>query len=347
MFIIPMSQSILLFAAVALGGLGVASGGTYSLLQSGLDSKLYVAHVDQDNSTLMGPLAADGETTSDPRRLESATNPAAPWFLAQWSNPDPIRGEIDHPIPADCEADAVWGVATSSSRVCALPNGTYSVGSQGAGLACGVEFDMFLSPIGSANSAYQPPTFVVDRRRFNLQALRSVRCDFDMALVYSAVTERCGSSPSQCSASPDYSYLTLGLTLSNPIAGQTIFFQVPLWDTRWSSCGSGDDPCTPGPVNGTWYFSTLPTLGVNFHMGYYPASYGTCFTAANGTTQPFRFQNLLPSLQLSVEVAANQFGADGDLSHWEIGGLYIGSGMQGSSVLTYTLGDVRLDVTIV
>ncbi|CUF35247.1 Hypothetical protein, putative [Bodo saltans] len=101
----------------------------------------------------------------------------------------------------------------------------------------------------------------------------------------------------------------------------------------YDACNNGTD------INNGWYFEKLPTLGVNFGSSYFPNQ--PCI-AAVGDAAAFSFGvELLDALRGSIKYAAEHFSADGNTSHWYLGGLYVGTGMQGMATSTISVGEVQ------
>ena len=286
------------------------------------------------NGTLFGPMG----------RRPSTSNPA--WFIAQWSNPIPLdpEGAIFDCPQASCPCTSLdnpvsWYISNQNSRVC-LHNGTsshsrpivelYSTGS--TNLLCGTEKDLFLSPVGGIYGRYpqagpgssgNPPT---------LADLTCLKLSFNSSLVYSNVTSRCGT----CGSSLDYSYATAGVTLTNSRLGpQTLFYQILLWDSRYNQTSCLENPCQP--KGNRFYFTTFPTYGVNFNIGYFNAS---CLMPQSPPVWTYYTLDLLPSMLIAINTS--KYGIDGNASHWTVGGMYIGVGLQGDAALTLLLSDINL-----
>eukprot|EP00756_Hemistasia_phaeocysticola_P043745 Hpha_TRINITY_DN17319_c0_g1::TRINITY_DN17319_c0_g1_i1::g.137992::m.137992 len=320
------------------------SGEAVSFLREGLTDTLYVAQPDK-NSTFLGPLRAVSTTAVHPSPASDnvAILPTlAPWFVAQWNSPHPLLGHADSTINSACDAvTTTWSATTASSRICRMDVGggrsAYQMATSGGdALQCGKEFDFFLAPVGSAHPQYVPTFLGRNDSVYPFSKLDGLRVAFNVSLDYSSITKRC--SQDECGPSPDYSYLVLGVPLSNRVSKETIFYQVSFWDSRSLVCPKLNT-CSPTTPNGTWYFSTLPTLGVNYHIGSFPAM--QCFLKA-GQRRSYDFANLLHTMKNAIAYASWRFGADGDLEHWTVGSIYIGSGMQGAAVITYTLSDVEV-----
>lgn len=329
---------------------------------------LYVSPVVY-NHTLIGPFNTyDQKSTGH-------------FSIAQWMNPEPFVGTstITPPNPAcnissasspDFASQPIWSIETGSLRVCALNSLVKSnrllvqlAQNGGNSLKCGNEFDLFLSPNSFGTYPVNNNRANDNQNKVTLDQIKSIDFSFGVDLVYSAVKRRCSAGGQRnCgpSGAVDYGYITLGIPFSNPTAKQTIFYQILLFDTRSAntspSCGSSFDTCSPTSGNeGNWYFASLPTLGVNFNIGTFLINnnnqeqppclqQGTRSVWYNSST--FDQVVFLNTLRKSVADAASKFGADGELSHWEIQGWYLGSGMQGDVVMTTTVGFDKFEVEV-
>lgn len=297
--------------------------------------------------------------------------PPAYWYAAQWDNPLPVTANatvVPGPSPGTCAVDAgrgetvAWRIDNGALRVCTCstspagdaisgsstggPGGSGSggvaveVAADGSGsggapeVACGSEFDAFLSP----NDGSYTPSGVPDNLiplaagAPSLAGMSSLTLNFTAQLTdWEVVAARCGPVGS-CGPSGhlDYGYATASLVLHNAVAPppqqqQTLFFQVILADTRaaYAPC-AGNDPCTTNSSD--WFFDALPTLGVSVST----LALGVACLRPNAPAATAYSLPLLPRLADYLAQAAARFGADGDLSHWGVSGLYVGVGLEGS-----------------
>ena len=311
------------------------TGGATSLLAEPgpATTALYVSPV-AFNGSLEGPVAANHSV------------PAA-WFVTQWSNPealglDATAGDNPGVCATPSGAGTAWWDATSSVAVCmaAAPasGGGVSMAESGVGddLACGQELDTFLCP---NNPIYTnvAPNLLIDRVDGTLANMTALTLAWNMTLAYGKTAARCGSYP-QCGSSGhvDYGYGVAAVTLSNAPARQTLFYQIILWDTRTVDCPAAS-PCVPFT---SWFFTSLPTLGVSDSIAALPGA-PPCLPTGAATATSFNLE-LYSRLTHYVGVAASQYGADGDLAHWVVGDLYIGTGLEGSATVTSAVAGVAL-----
>lgn len=308
--------------------------------------QLYISPVKYD-STLLGPVGV-----STPTIHESQTA-RAPWYIAQWNNPTPwteqnLKGKTyqnSTPPSSLCNHTAgvaLWSIESSHARVCVNSRNGSSMSvelasSGGSVLRCGKEFDLFLSPLDTAYPKYQPQNFVPrNEHELPLSNATKIMVQFEIELNFLTVSARCGTFP-QCSATPDYGYLTLGIPLSNEMAKQTIFLQFGIFDSRRKDCGANVDMCSTDFVP-RWYFNTLPTLGVNIPAA--AIAGGSCLRKAGDKSS--MKMDVLPSMKKVVAEAHRLFNASGNLEDWRANSLYLGQGLQGSTTMTTTVTGVEL-----
>jgi hypothetical protein len=320
---------------LAFGVASVFAGPSWqSLLRNEDPQTLFIGPLTY-NRSLYGPYGAPPVTSY--------------WQISQWNNPIPFMGgdaKVTPPSPL-CNAgqglSGVWSIENPAIRVCSSvatrssnlwPAGATvtQLAQDGRQLKCGNEYDLFLSPI---DSVY--PGFPQNVERKSLADLQSLELNVSFQLVYSSTAQRCEKSPNSCgpSGNVDYSYITIGVPLSNPVTDETIFYQILVFDTRWSFC-AGIDPCSAAEPS--WYFTTLPQLGVNYNIANFAGQ--QCLRRSGDTARVTIRDELLQTLKDSIVYASTHFGADGNTSHWRVGSLYIGSGMQGSADVTTNIGHI-------
>ncbi len=214
------------------------------------------------------------------------------------------------------------------------------VSQNGSALPCGNEFDIFLAPTDSAYDATPVRTQNLGSNIPPLSLLSGLTASFTLQLLSASTTARCGP-PDSCGPSGhlDYAYVTLGLVLSNPIEGQTLFYQVIVYDTRGPPSCPSQDPCQPFAY---WFFEELPTLGFSESIAnsYSPAE-GACLVP--GAEQPQAFSlPIYDRLTWAVATAADKYGSSSNTSHWDVTGVYLGPGMEGSVALQISISNVDL-----
>lgn len=302
-----------------------------------------------------GP-SESGIYLSPPAYTHSLLGPAwsspSAWYVTQWSaasNASLTPQSAAAGWAAQCGTAAgtpIWhGIADGGQTAMCVasagttvsltvaPNGSAS-GSQGGLLPCGAELDMFLSP---TDSAYDnaPRNWAGALANASLADVSALVVNFTAALISTTVTPRCGA-PGSCGPSGriDYAYVTLGLTLTNDVAKQSIFYQVILADTRDPVACPNSNPCA---ANAFWFFDTLPTLGYSETIAAAYAPGASCLVPG---AAPAVFElPVLPRLVWVVGQAAARFGADGDLADWRVDGAYVGPGLEGSAAAVFRVWD--------
>lgn len=268
---------------------------------------------------------------------------ASGWYVTQWSAlqqlnaSDAVAGA--GPCPDDAGWSTVWHAAAAGQLIClqrAAGGGGlgYFVAQDGSAVApgggvlpCGAEFDSFLSP---TDRAYANVPALNLNTSASLGDWAELVVRFSAELTALATTPRCGSAGS-CGPSGhlDYGYVTLGLVLGAlPGASgsaSTLFYQADLADTRGVPSCPANDPCTTAFAG--WFETGPATLG----FGASAAALGIpCLRPGAG---PVAYElPVLAWLNATLADAAARFGADGDPAHWRLVGLYLGPGLEGSTV---------------
>lgn len=119
----------------------------------------------------------------------------------------------------------------------------------------------------------------------------------------------------------------------NEVAGQTLFYQVLLADTRDPELCPDVQPCLPVPAtSASWFNTEVTSLGYNQCIGSFDAATeGACLRPGSSAAQHFSLP-LLDRVVSAIADAAEHYGADGELSRWGVTGLYVGPGIQGGGV---------------
>lgn len=261
-----------------------------------------------------------------------ANQPQPKWHIDQWNIPSQLPVAAT-PTPSTTDGNS-WMTANAHARVikydepcnnCSFANYQRSkrieLGQNGAALPCGVEFDNFLEPNDAQLHVNYPAGFLRYSITPPISELSSLVCHFTASNIYEAVTTRCINQ-----GKVDYGFLVLGVVLNNTSSNQTLFYQVILRDTRPSFYANGASP-------GSFYYFT----GVN-EVGT-PGIYGV-----NDTAGVFGRPSLAPgmtidyTLDIASQVKRNiQNGPstlNKDLTKWKVASCYIGSGVEGSTVIT-------------
>ena len=319
----------------ALALLGAPAFRAASMLRSPRgpsEAGLYIAPVAY-NRELLGP----------------AFSAPSAWYLSQWSASQQLNATDAAPGAAPgaagpCGSGAtLWHAAARDQLVCvqrlAPPAGglALAVEQNGSALPCGAEFDSFIAP---TDGAYDEPAL----KNLEPRALggaggvgASLRARLTLDLLAFAPTPRCGPAGA-CGPSGklDYGYVTLGIVLGNAAAGATIFYQLIFADTRAAPSCPGSDCCHQWS---NWFSVTEP-LGISESIAFFQGADGGCMAPGAG---PRSFDLLVgPRLLAVVSYAAAHFGVDANASAWDVHGLYVGAGMEGSTVTHLRVSDVDL-----
>ena len=262
------------------------------------------------------------------------------FYLTQWDTPQQMNASDvmagAGPCSSDNEYSTLWHVVGAGGYACMqidASSGAHAllVRQDGAALPCGSEFDSFLAPTDKAYS--NAPLNIVPNT--TLGDIHGMRANFSLSLLDFGTTPRCGPAGS-CGPSGhlDYGYVTLGVVLS---AGtSTIFYQVILADTRGPPSCPGNDPC--GKFS--FWYGSAPTFGYSESVeNAFPSA--TCLHAGDAQTYSLL---LYERLTYSVAQAAEQFGTNSSLSAWEITGVYLGPGMEGSTTTLIRMHGLSIEV---
>jgi hypothetical protein len=252
---------------------------------------------------------------------------STPWFIAQWNNPNDLRGGV----PADswCGSQAEISVANGTSRVCLLPGsgGTpyrLELAQNGDGLPCAdpkdpdvsakAEFDLFISqfPYGGPKSGHRlSPRF---------DTLQSLMFSFALQIPYGLLQPRCTQSVWY-----DQMGAVASLVFGNT-SGQTLFYQIVI---NQSNAANGNF-CNPAD-HVLWFYNPQPgnpkVFGANEDISAY--GFGCQKTFAPRVSYMI---NVLPNIKRLI---AGNPKLDQDLSHWwSGGGYYVGNIGYGGFVYT-------------
>lgn len=281
----------------------------YTLKDAPLSDGYYLAPKNHDK-TLYGPIGKPG--------------PRPRWLIAQWNIPDQL------PPNSSSSQSTGWTTQNSHAQVSVSRNESggarVEITQTGGALACGVEFDMFVSPIDRFTypgypEALLPPTSSESRP---LGELNSLTLEFDAAEIEETVTARCGKS-----GKVDYGYIVAGVVVSNHRAKQVLYYQILLRDTRDSiyrhACDSGTIP---------WWWSGPVNYGINDTIA---ALKSSCL--APGAGNHYKLGILQ---RLGRHISAGPATLNKDLAQWKITGLYLGIGLEGSAKLKASVGGIKL-----
>lgn len=260
------------------------------------------------------------QTLYEPPVGVTGANPS--WYIAQWNIPQELPRQA---VPLGTGSG--WKIENADARV--VKSDTIELAQNGARLACGTEFDLFLQPINSQYPNY-PQGFLQDLNSGPaLAELKGLIYGFQALQIYESVVKRC-TTPQQPRG--DYGGITASLILSNIRTHQTLFYQIILRD---SDAGYNNHACN----SGTNWFSTSGAFGVNQTIGVYGQACLTPTANPNQSLTPYTL-DVLDRLKLVIQ--SGPADLDKDLQNWKVTESYIGLGMNGSTMLTAKFADVYL-----
>ncbi len=255
------------------------------------------------------------------------------WYISQWSNPSPLTS-LSGSADSFCSSSPLWSKTSATTRICWMPNGigNYKVelAHDGGALPCGAgspvynpsepsEFDLLIG-----NNPHSVPTQFQNSP--TLDKLDNLKFSFGFQPTYTKVTVRCGAG----TTNPwlDQTTALAALTLTNS-TGQTLFYQLLLNRSNPNL----NDVCSGNPE---WFFSAGPTYGVSDYMG---TAFGISCPKTGGARQAYNL-DLMPRLKTLIQNSPT--GMDKDLSHWKVGGFYMGSLIYGSGNMTTLWDNISL-----
>jgi hypothetical protein len=242
------------------------------------------------------------------------------WLVSQWGIPSDLTGTQTAAPGSNWGISNGWGalIYTASDKSYTIAQNGTIAGSP----ACGVEYDLFLSPL-DANYASLPQGIAISKP---LDQLANLGFRLGGTVTFENIQNRCGPSHHA-----DYVSYTASFAFGST-TGQVLFYQVelrvaghtpaggsfPLANMAW--CPNNNDPATAHQY----------CIGDNI---IYINSNQTNLVV--GQRQQF-MADILPRVK---QVIQSQFvrgdGSnemiDGNLSHWKLGGVYIGSMIQGGA----------------
>jgi hypothetical protein len=283
------------FRRVFVLGAVILPNAEASILVTGPESAVYVA-----------PTIYNGSFTNVLGDQSVAT---PTWYIAQWSNPQPLTRDILAPAGKD------WVAANRTTRIrfyhapdagAQIPEHTYELAQTGAApkfpLHCGTEYDLFLS--ATSGNIYASPSGAPAASRLAQSGPIGELTVLSMAFGLNIAEEN-----SQRTCAINYVGYLAAVTL-NSTSGLSMFYQVFLRDSRGDLFNNSS--CTGYPANGTYCYSA----SIEYITGQ-----GMQLPSSGRVAYDFNFLHHL--------VEAISLTRDPDASHWAVTGLYVGQIMQG------------------
>jgi hypothetical protein len=174
-----------------------------------------------------------------------------------------------------------------------------------------------------------------------LSDISQLRARFSLELQVLSAAPRCGPRLS-CGPSGrlDYGYVTLGIVLSAAASGSpgTIFYQMVFADTRQAPACPAQDPCRPY----SFWYGSAPTVGISESVA---SVFDPALCLRPGDPAQALDLALYPRLAYAVREGAARYPTlNASLSAWQITGIYLGSGMEGSTTTQLRLGGLDVEV---
>ena len=288
-----------------------------------------------------------------PCDLSTTTAPVA----GGWSLSNGYTGQVSETLDSALGANAqvVTLAQNGAATLPTDPNAYF--------LPCAQEYDLLLQ----ANSPAVYPTLTPNLLPLTnspppLSTFQTLTLSFGAQTLYEAVSPRCdlGSGGAQ---TPDFAYTMVGLVLTDTSVSpaQVLYYQIILHDSRCAghadcsplltgegdffdhACNAGADVFADGALDsgGVLVYGVSETVASSEVRG---VSGATCLTV--GAPRQAYTLNLAPALTqwLTTGLAAQHpaVAPDATLAHWQITGLYLGAGVEGSVVETTALDSVTL-----
>ena len=265
------------------------------------------------------------------------------WYLTQWSGTSQMNATSAVLGSGPCAPfesngwETLWHVSTETIGAVAcmqVKNSQHALLTlqNGVLLPCGAEYDLFLAPTDKAYD--NAPQNVIP---LSLGSISFFNVSFDAELLTFSTAARCGPVNS-CGPSGhlDYGYIVLGIVLSS--GDQTIFYQTILADTRTAPSCPREDPCSPFAF---WYGTNF-TVGFSESITNLKIPGATCLNT-NLTASTHYALPLYNRLVQSVIDATTLYpGMNSNISEWFATGIYVGTGMEGSTTAAFRIGGVNV-----
>ncbi len=295
---------------------------------------LTMSCVNEDDAELETTTDEQSVVTSLARPLQAAAWVAPPVYNGQFSGTAPTGNNIGVPNPTwnisqwgtpqallpKAGAASGWINANNVSRVqyyATEASGTnvYELAQNGntGTLPCNTEFDLFLGTNDPLTYAGKPDGFV---QSAPLSTLTAATMSLGTKVTYEQFNRRC---------SLNFAGYLSAIILTNPTAGQTLFYQIYLRDSRGTTPNMAWCPDYEHAANGAFCVDDAITV------------LGGTRVQANGV-RVNNTLNVLPRIKTILATAHKKSNAnvvlDRDPAHWMIQNVYIGQLLQGGMVPT-------------
>tara|TARA_B100000029_G_scaffold455941_1_gene483573 strand:+ start:363 stop:1157 length:795 start_codon:yes stop_codon:yes gene_type:complete len=248
-----------------------------------------------------------------------------------------------------------WGVGNANASICwnETPQAEQGYAVQlfgnGAGIACGVELDVFLSPTtpnySTTIDAHGLELGIVQDAP-SLAAHSSLIFSFEAELSYQSVNINCSAAnanpPCGTSENVDYGGIMASLIAENQATNQILFYQIYLYDTR-QTAGCGDIPCEATTV---WFDQGSESMAAPWYgVSHLIANYGSpCLS--QGTPHYYSL-DVLPYLEQVINDGPSSLtpgypALDTNLNNWRVTQMYLGTALVGDVQLRSIFSKIDL-----
>jgi hypothetical protein len=245
------------------------------------------------------------------------------WLVSQWGIPVDLTGSQTVATGANWNIANNWGALqyTVADKSYSLSQNGISAGSP----PCGIEYDLFLAPLGQNYSTY-PQGFSESKP---LSQLANLGFRAGVTVVYENIQNRCGSTHNA-----DYINYAASF-IFNSTSGQTLFYQVSLRTAGHTPSGGSF-----GIPNMSWCPNNNDPATAHLYCVDDNITYvnGNQTNLVVGQRQEY-IGDILPRVKQAIQSqfrrgdGSNEM-IDGNLSRWKLVGFYIGSMIQGGANAT-------------
>jgi hypothetical protein len=267
-----------------------------------------------DNKMWLAPANYDGQFYG-PVGLTGTATPG--WYFSQFNDPSDIPAVTTDLGGGSWSAGNAYDKLTDTPLASGQQRIRIDQDGVAANLPCVVnngELDGFITPVTSNYGAY-PQNMLDPFTSPPIGQLSSLTVSANVALLSQTVTARCNGT----AAGADAGYAVIGVPLQDTVSQQTFYYQVLLQFSQTSyfngACGSG----------GNWYEVGPQSYGYNDTIGLFGQ---TCLTPG-GARQSYSVD---VASRLQTLISSGQAGMDTNLGNWHVGGLYLGTGVEGNVV---------------
>jgi hypothetical protein len=293
-----------------------------------------VGCVDGDDGDLVTSADDQGVATSLARPLQAAAwvappvyngkfsgviptgdNTVAPnptWNIAQWGTPLALQPKFG-PASGWINANNVSRVQYYATEASGTNVYEFAQNGNTGALPCNTEFDLFLGTNDPQTYAGKPDGFV---QSAPLSTLTAATMSVGTKVTYEQFNRRCALN---------FAGYVSAIILTNPTAGQTLFYQIYLRDSRGTTPNMAWCPDYENSANGAFCVDDAVTV-----LG------GTRVLA--NSVRVNNTLNVLPRIKTILASAHKKANAnvvlDRDPAHWMIQNVYIGQLIQGGMIPT-------------